>query len=224
MIDLKHWDAFQTFTCKQAACLMAGIEPSLQTVDSWADLSKELWSRALMEEHYQSALVFSQSGGFDSTKYGDLLLPTDLQSIGLERLRLRVDAPKYELNFLEWNNSDGHIEKQKFSRFELSRWIKMMGISPAYLFDLSSPAKSPSVVNVFLNGKASAQLHPSPAVASEKRQDDRWQACVDAGLEMPTDTYGYYPRGISKVAESLGIERQTLTGDLDKYRERKFRR
>jgi hypothetical protein len=55
-----------------------------------------------------------------------------------------------------------------------------------------------------------------------QRQAERWKACVDAGLDMPSDTYSHYPRGISKVAKSFGIERQSLKEDLDKYREREF--
>jgi hypothetical protein len=221
VIDLKHWNAFQTFTCKQAACLIAGLEPSHQTVQSWANLSTELWSKVLMEEHYKNALVFSHTGGFDPKKYGDLLLPTDLQSVDLERLRLKVNALNYEQNFWEWARSEGNIEQQKFSRFELSRWINVMEITSAYLFDLSGTAKSSSVQNAIPNQHPTAQL---PVVVAEQRQAARWQACIDAGLKMPIDTYAQYPKGINEVARSLGIKRQTLTGDLNKYRERKFAR
>lgn len=138
MIDLKHWDTFQTFTCKQAACLIAGIEPSHQTVQLWGQSRTELWSMVLMEEHYQNALSCSQTGGFDPNKYGDLLLPSDLQSIGLERLRLRVNGPKYELNFWKWANTEGDIDKQKFSRFELSRWIEAKKILSKYQFKFAT--------------------------------------------------------------------------------------
>jgi hypothetical protein len=137
VIDLKHWNAFQTFTCKQAACLIAGLEPSHQTVQSWTSLSTELWSIVLMEEHYKNALVFSQAGGFDAKKYGDLLLPMDLQSVDLERLRLKVNAPNYEQNFWEWAKNGGDFKQQKFSRFELSRWVKAKKISSSYQFDLT---------------------------------------------------------------------------------------
>lgn len=57
----------------------------------------------------------------------------------------------------------------------------------------------------------------------EERQIERWKICEDMGLVMPTDTYGPYPRGISKAAKSIGILRQSLVSDLDKYRERRFK-
>lgn len=59
----------------------------------------------------------------------------------------------------------------------------------------------------------------SPA---EQRQTERWKACIDAGLNMPTDTYRSYPRGIRDVAKKLGITRQSLAEDLNNYRERIF--
>jgi hypothetical protein len=69
-----------------------------------------------------------------------------------------------------------------------------------------------------------AQTVQAPALAppAAQRQNERWKACLDAGMTMPKDTYAPYPRGLKKVAESLGIKRQSLREDLDKYRERVF--
>jgi len=65
---------------------------------------------------------------------------------------------------------------------------------------------------------------PTPAQQSpEERQIERWKICEDMGLVMPTDTYGPYPRGISKAAKCIGILRQSLVSDLYKYRERRFK-
>jgi hypothetical protein len=70
--------------------------------------------------------------------------------------------------------------------------------------------------------KSSPHASPSPEPPAKKRQAERWQACLDAGLNMPNDTYSQYPKGFGKVAESFGIKRQSLRDDLNKYRERKF--
>lgn len=56
--------------------------------------------------------------------------------------------------------------------------------------------------------------------SSHTRAAKRWQICVDAKLDMPTNTFSPYPRGIGKIAKSLGIRRQSLTEDLDRHRER----
>jgi hypothetical protein len=85
-------------------------------------------------------------------------------------------------------------------RDEVNEWLKTT--SWGFIWDVQAPASKTST--------------------AEQRQTERWKVCTDAGLKMPTDTYGQYPRGISKVAKKLGIKRQSLTEDLDKYRERIF--
>jgi hypothetical protein len=56
----------------------------------------------------------------------------------------------------------------------------------------------------------------------EERQIERWRLCEEMGFVMPTDSYAQYPRGIITVAKRLGISRQALTEDLNKYRSRRF--
>ncbi|MEX8493984.1 hypothetical protein [Sphaerotilus sp.] len=53
-----------------------------------------------------------------------------------------------------------------------------------------------------------------PAVSKEARQARRYQACVDAGLRMPTDTYTRLPTGIKRLAEHEGISRQAFAEDV----------
>ena len=71
-----------------------------------------------------------------------------------------------------------------------------------------------------------AAAPPAPVVAdsAEQRQQRRWKMCIDAGLEMPQDTYAHFPRGIKEIAQTECITRQALTQDLSAYRERHFSR
>ncbi len=64
----------------------------------------------------------------------------------------------------------------------------------------------------------------TPSGASEQRQAERWAMCEAAGLKMPTDTYQTFPRGMGKVADTLGISSSSLREDLNKHRERIFSR
>ena len=68
---------------------------------------------------------------------------------------------------------------------------------------------------------------PQAAVPEETAAEmgaRHWQACLDAGLEMPTDTYAQYPRGITRIAQREGVKRQTFAKRLDAYRAEKFSR
>jgi hypothetical protein len=57
---------------------------------------------------------------------------------------------------------------------------------------------------------------------SVRRQAERFQMCVDAGLKMPTDTFAHLPRGIGKIAATLGIKRQSFAEDVKAHLERMY--
>lgn len=64
-------------------------------------------------------------------------------------------------------------------------------------------------------GRARYHAESIPAeTTAERRQAERYAACISAGLTMPTDDYRHLPRGIGRVAQSLGISRQALAEDL----------
>ena len=87
----------------------------------------------------------------------------------------------------------------------------------------ASEAWLTKMVRCLLEPQAAAPaLHVATEPTQEQRQAYRWQLCIDAGLTMPEDTYSHLPRGIGKVAESLGITRQALQQDLSAHRERLF--
>lgn len=50
--------------------------------------------------------------------------------------------------------------------------------------------------------------------STEQRQARRYQACIDAGLVMPSDDYSHLPRGIGKVAKDEGITRPAFAEDV----------
>ena len=93
--------------------------------------------------------------------------------------------------------------KGTHKRLALVRVYELAKIFPAWPRDAAKPV-------------------PAPGQNAEQRQDERWQACIDAGLPMPKDSYAHYPRGIGEVAKKLGITRPSLTQDLNKYRKRNF--
>jgi hypothetical protein len=55
---------------------------------------------------------------------------------------------------------------------------------------------------------------PGKAETQEMRQARRYQACIDAKLPMPTDTYAHMPRGIGQLAKREGVTRQAFTEDV----------
>ena len=96
-----------------------------------------------------------------------------------------------------------------------------MGVNPAELVTLLQKRgrKIPEALMSF------AAVHQQPGAPlsvelPEKRQAERYQACIDAGLPFSSNPLHPMPRGISAVAKSLGISRQSLAADLVKHIER----
>jgi len=56
-------------------------------------------------------------------------------------------------------------------------------------------------------------LGSSTETQAERRQR-RYQICVDAGFELPTDDYSRLPNGIGSLAEKEGVTRQAFNKDV----------
>lgn len=81
--------------------------------------------------------------------------------------------------------------------------------TPAVVVAASTPAPSASAPAV-----SRPEPVAPPAESKEARQASRYQACISAGLPMPTDTYASLPRGIGKLAKDEGITRQAFAEDV----------
>lgn len=63
-------------------------------------------------------------------------------------------------------------------------------------------------------GVPTANLGAKRSMTKVERQAMRYQACLDARLQMPANDIAHLPRGITTVAKSLGISRQSLSADV----------
>jgi hypothetical protein len=209
----KPSDRVQLFTPEQAAAAF----------DGRADLTA-LVLKADIGQAETAAMIYVTKGDYtepwphqDPANRGTLLVPHQLDNV-LQRLHeawlkallalgpgdrdLDPKSPEITaLQGLALTSTD-----KRLHRNELRRWAALNGFE----FD-----------EFGATGKQTAPAKATPPTAQE-RQAERWQKCIDAGLTMPTDTYGSYPRGFGNVAKNIGINRQSLSDDLDKYRERVF--
>ncbi len=63
-------------------------------------------------------------------------------------------------------------------------------------------------------------LRPVPIAKTEtaqQRRERRYQMCIAAGIQMPTNDYAALPRGINELARKEGITRQAFSEDLKAY-------
>lgn len=209
----KLTDQKQLFTTEQAAAQF----------DGHAEYGAEV-IKAYIDQAETAAMIYVNKGDYtepwphqDPANRGTLLVPHQLDKV----LQMLHEAWREALLALEPGDRDldpkspqitalqglalNYTDK-RLHRDELSRWAALNGFESDEFGEIEQQT-------------APATASPPSAI---ERQKSRWQACLDAGLKMPTNTYAPYPRGIGKVAKSLGFERQSLTDDLDKYRERMF--
>jgi hypothetical protein len=63
-----------------------------------------------------------------------------------------------------------------------------------------------------------------PVETREERQDRRFQACVDAGLQMNERALLRLPNGVGRIATQEGVSRQAFTEDVKVALRRKLER
>ncbi|HMN92715.1 MAG TPA: hypothetical protein PKC60_05735 [Hydrogenophaga sp.] len=117
--------------------------------------------------------------------------------------------------------SGGALMLSEVERYERLQDGGGSSATPSAHMAKNSACEAPAAVPV---PSAPAPAKPVPVVSKSaaQRQEERWQACIDAGLTMPIDTYTHLPRGVGRVAKALKITRQALGQDLNAHRERLF--
>ncbi|MFC7462819.1 hypothetical protein [Hydrogenophaga defluvii] len=149
MADLSHWDLAETFTGREAAYLLMGVDPSGPDADKFS--ARHLQER--LETAYQGAIGRAAFEGYIEPCFSydapepEHLMPEAavLRSVALwanlERFREHGDTASFT-GWLEYRDVSFH--GQRFSRHELSRWLRENGLKSAYRFDLGSPAHASS--------------------------------------------------------------------------------
>lgn len=143
MANFSHWDLAETFTGREAAYLLMGVDPS--GPDAGMHTARHILER--LETAYQGAIGRAEYEGYVEPCYSfDALEPENLMSeqaalrsvalwTRLEQFREYGDSESFT-GWLEY--SDRAFHAQRFSRRELARWLRENGMKSAYRFDLAS--------------------------------------------------------------------------------------
>lgn len=143
MANLSHWDLADTFSLRDAAFLMMGVDPSGPEVDKYS--ARHISER--LETAYAGAIRRAEFEGFVEPCFSfDAPEPENympegavLRSVELwERIdsfREHGDAPTFT-GWLSYGNHSHH--GQRFSRREIARWLRENSMKSVYHFDLQS--------------------------------------------------------------------------------------
>ena len=143
MADLSHWDIASTFTIRDAAYLMMGVDPSGPESEKYSErhISERLEaayagaiSRAIFKFRIEPCLDFDEPEP-DNHMPEEAVLRSEELWQGIESCTEHGGDVAFE-RWLEFGNHSHH--GQRFSRCELARWLKENNIKSIYSFDLQS--------------------------------------------------------------------------------------
>jgi hypothetical protein len=185
MMDLTHWDFADSFSAKEAAALILGVEPD--SVGSSLGKCTPIYRR--METQYLDSInshAWMILGGGEEEPDRYPFNATQLSSIRALQLNDYEDS----IYFLEWLEDPEAIAftLQQFSRHELVRWLTEIRLKSAYKFDIN---------DAWLEATSTAQDAPQyekPLMTSERNQ------LLKMILGMAMDSYGYDPVAKKNVA------------------------
>ncbi len=193
---------------KKAAARQASHDPApseaddLEHVAGWYDatVKADYWFALSGVTPTEAAQLLSCENPHDPTSSGWLDVTSQAMAPDARRRLLRsLEDEGGKRRLIDW------LECAKKRGWRYDQWI-----------DKYVAAKGES-----LPGPASEALSDAPdrapKLTAEQRQAARYQACVDAGLDMPTDDYKRLPNGIKDIAKRFGISRPAFTQDVKKH-------
>jgi len=150
MTDLSHWDFVEHFSGYEAAALILGLEPRQSNDETVRVITGR------MERDYQNAIdhrPWDVSGnplenqvvqqGTDHRQI--LLISADMEELHQFFSLPGTDPQRYEI---EWRADRSHLKfsNQKFSRKQLTGWLKAIGMKSVYQFALRNDSTTPTAI------------------------------------------------------------------------------
>jgi hypothetical protein len=212
MADLSHWDFADEFTAQEAASLILGVDPM---IDGEAVRAKPIFEK--LRSCYHSAWGYWHTrcdGNFELNEH--VTLPDiAIQSVTMAsyggmfvRHGFTEKGKEFFCRWVGWETSeDGEFSgflHQRYSRQELSRWLKALGLSSAYQF-VATEAVRKNAVDVDLGKRERDTLLGIIAAL-----------CQEAKIpyEKPAKAAGMIQSTAAKMGLSIG--ETTIEGHLKK--------
>jgi hypothetical protein len=128
MTDFSHWNFAPYFSGEEAAALIVGLEPS----ESVNDRRKAEPVYRRLEQSFRYFLMWAEVVGSDGEDHEFPDGCTSLINCAWEN----KDRDSISIEWLESNNCD--FERQVFSRQEIVRWLRDIGLESVYSFELTN--------------------------------------------------------------------------------------
>ncbi len=147
---VSNWDVVVEFTGEQAAALVVGLDPASSGYTRTT--STPIYER--MKQCYEEKTAWLLE---EMSPYEEYIRATSemLASTALDEWESAVEPDKWR-DFCKWSKDVGRsgFEAQRFTRSELTRWLKVLNVTPVYRFDLTADAPPDAGVPPGVRGSA----------------------------------------------------------------------
>jgi len=196
MTDLTHWDFAEEFSAQEAAALILGADPT--DLDG-QKRAQPIFRRLRASYHLAWCYWHVRCDGFFELNEEEVLPDNAIQSIGMQSLAAKLISnmassgmQEYFCNWIGWETSDepkpfgSGFSQQRFSREELARWLRAIGLKSAYSFTEDTPSRT--------------SLADLSKLVGGRRSPEQWR-------EQVADVLDKHNGNKTKAAKELGISR-----------------
>lgn len=230
MADLSHWDLADTFTGREAAYLMMGVDPSgpdaeRTNADRTLDELQSAYNGALDRAYYavHKYLMGRKYSNENDLKRGPACLVSLLLTAKLNISAYCLD-PQILMDWLHTRNHD--VQNEEFSRDELARWVRENNVPSIYRFGLGASvpatpsASGATVPQAATTAQGTADDTPAATAVPNSRERNTLLRII-GGLAMATYKMNIHGRmdGITEILDDLAqhgvtVSEETLRGKL----------
>ncbi len=233
MADLSHWDLAETFTGREAAYLLMGVDPSgpeaykrdihhvLRRLGRARDSANKVAWRHIARKELGEA--------FEYLKCPKSFLFSEALESNLEFFACDVDDGALE----DYLNNPPRVSEEFFARYEFARWVRENNVPSIYQFDLqaSVPAKPSESCATVPQAAMQAELDSMRAMVENmsaaplaKRERNSLLAIIAVLCTMADVDYTKHAKSagiiLNKAAEmGVAIGETTIEGHLKKIPE-----
>lgn len=205
MDGLGHWEYAETFTARQAAYLIMGIDPASGDATD-VHSAKHIIDR--MDGAYDSAHAsysFDPAGWYcDDPDKNRELIRGELKSVQMEKLLKACHSNGEEKALANWLFSDASaFNRQQFSRAEIHRWITQNNLPSKFKFlnqsdahpvgsERSISTRERNTLLKLVIGMAVMGYRYNPAASKSNAPKEIADDLVSLGIDVSDDTVRKY--------------------------------
>jgi hypothetical protein len=128
--------------------------------------------------------------------------------------RVAVHLRQMLVDELDTVDFDGIVRRAYILEVHKAKW---KAAADNWIKSINEDNSAGQGLNVSVETGSQSIVLEKPLESSAEKHRRRYQACIDAGLEMPNNDYAVLPNGINLLADKEGISKQAFSKSVKKH-------